>query len=49
MRLLISFLSLFTGRAIWYELAAKVAERDGNRADALLYRNAAFRERLLKY
>ena len=45
-RLLIWFLSLFTGRAIWFELAAKVAEKQGNKKEAVEFRNQAFRERM---
>lgn len=45
-RLLIGFLSLFTGRAFWFELAAKQAEKEGNKSDAIDFRNAAFRERM---
>lgn len=45
-RLLISFLSLFIGRAIWLEVAAKLAEKQGNKDDAINFRNAAFRERM---
>ena len=43
--ILITFLSWFTGRAFWYDLAAKAAEREGNLNDARQMRSAAARER----
>jgi hypothetical protein len=46
MSLLIALLSIFTGRAIWFEKAAKQAEQVGDKAAAVEFRNAAFRERL---
>lgn len=47
-RAIISFLSLFTGRAFWFELAAEIADREGNKKDAIEFRNAAFAERMKK-
>ena len=44
--LLISLFSLFTGRAIWLEKAARIAEEHGDKRAAVEFRNAAFRERM---
>ncbi len=44
--LILDVLSFFTGRAIWFELAAKLAERQGDRNSAIELRNQAFRERM---
>ena len=44
--LLIDFLALFTGRAFWFEIAAKDADKRGDKKEAIEFRNAAFRERM---
>lgn len=44
----LEFISWGTGRAIWYDLAARIAAKSGDHRSAAEMRSAAVRERSLR-